>query len=411
MSAPATNQSSTSFSDLAEMPPLKETVFAPPVPAFPESLPPDPQKHSQKKEDKPRIQPREVAEKAFHHVATIPPRLLIYSILGAVGLILVIAFATFVHVRSEDDGSTAAPQSIKAPKENSSQPTDATSSAQQKAIAPVAPIDEPNPNLKLRQVEKHSKAARRAPVIAPAPVAAVVTGEALIDSSPQGAQFQVDGKSDPAWVTPFTLSDLTLGRHIISVNKAGYSSDIRSVEAVAGSKASLLVHLSPVNALVVVSSTPPGANIVIDGKPVGRVTPSQFAMEKGSHTILLRKQGFLDETVTTELSAAQNFQYAPVLRALGNTEDMRTVGKLGRLFGHANENAASMGTITITTKPKGAQVAVNQQVLDKISPVGVLVGPGNYIVDITLTGFKPVHKILNVTKGSKAAIDETLERQ
>jgi hypothetical protein len=248
-------------------------------------------------------------------------------------------------------------------------------------------------------------------VIAPAPVAAVVTGEALIDSSPQGAQFQVDGKSDPAWVTPFTLSDLSLGRHIISVNKTGYSSDIRSVEAVAGNKASLLVHLSPVNALVVVNSTPPGANIVIDGKPVGRVTPSQFAMEKGSHTILLRKQGFLDETVTTELSAAQNFQYAPVLRALGNTEDMRTVGKLGRLFGHATENAASMGTITITTKPKGAQVAVNQQILDKISPVGVLVGPGNYIVEITLTGFKPVRKVLNITKGSKAVIDETLERQ
>jgi hypothetical protein len=125
----------------------------------------------------------------------------------------------------------------------------------------------------------------------------------------------------------------------------------------------------------------------------------------------LRKQGFLDETVTTELSAAQNFQYAPVLRALGNTEDMRTVGKLGRLFGHATENAASMGSITIHTQPKGAQVAVNQQVLDKISPVGVMVGPGNYIVDITLTGFKPVHKVLNVIKGSKAVIDETLERQ
>jgi serine/threonine-protein kinase len=411
MSKQATSQSSTSFSDLAEMPPLKETVFALPVPALPEPLPPEPQKHSQKKEDKPRIQPREVAEKAFHHMATIPPRLLIYSILGAVGLILVIAFATFVHVRSEDDGSTAAPQSIKATKENSSQPTVATPSAQQKASAALAPIDEPNPNLKLRQVEKHSKAARRAPVVTPAPVAAVVTGEALIDSSPQGAQFQVDGKSDPAWVTPFNLSDLSLGRHIISVNKTGYSSDIRSVEAVAGSKASLLVHLSPVNALVAVSSTPPGANIVIDGKPVGRVTPSQFAMEKGSHTILLRKQGYLDETVTTELSVAQNFQYAPVLRALGNTEDMRTVGKLGRLFGHATENAASMGSITIHTQPKGAQVAVNQQVLDKISPVGVMVGPGNYIVDITLTGFKPVHKVLNVIKGSKAVIDETLERQ
>ena len=61
--------------------------------------------------------------------------------------------------------------------------------------------------------------------------------------------------------------------------------------------------------------------------------------------------------------------------------------------------------------PKGAQVAINQRVLDKISPVDVMLGPGNYVVDITLTGFKPVHKVVSVDRGGKAAIDEILERQ
>jgi len=32
-------------------------------------------------------------------------------------------------------------------------------------------------------------------------------------------------------------------------------------------------------------------------------------------------------------------------------------------------------------------------------------------VDITLTGFKPVHKVVTVEKGSKVAIDEVLERE
>jgi len=45
------------------------------------------------------------------------------------------------------------------------------------------------------------------------------------------------------------------------------------------------------------------------------------------------------------------------------------------------------------------------------SPLGVVVGPGNYIVDITLTGFKPIHKVVSVDKGYRAAIDEILERQ
>jgi hypothetical protein len=101
-----------------------------------------------------------------------------------------------------------------------------------------------------------------------------------------------------------------------------------------------------------------------------------------------------------------------VLRALGNAEDMRTVGKFNKLFGqHGGDSTAGMGAISIHTQPKGAQVAINQRVLDKISPVDVMLGPGNYIVDITMTGFKPVHKVVNVDRGGKAAIDEILERQ
>jgi serine/threonine protein kinase len=409
MSEPVAGSSGASFSDLAEMPPLKEPVFAPPVPEPAEPSRPVAQIYP-RKDEKPKIQPREVAQKAIHEMATVPPRLMIYSILGAVGLILVVAIAIFFHVRSEDDGSTAAPRPTRAakPMSSSTQPVAQTPVAPQieKAATPMA---EAQPSLTVRQVEKRgSNGGRRAH--APAPV--VIPGQALIDSSPQGAQFQVDGKSDPSWVTPFTVTTLGPGKHIISVNKSGYSSEIRSVDVAAGGKSSLTLHLSPVNALMVVNSTPPGATVMLDGKPSGRVTPAQFAVEKGSHTILLRKSGYLDETITADLGPAQNFQYAPVLRALGNAEDMRTVGKFNKLFGqHGGDSTAGMGAISIHTQPKGAQVAINQRVLDKISPVDVMLGPGNYIVDITLTGFKPIHKVVTVDRGGKAAIDEILERQ
>jgi serine/threonine protein kinase len=408
MSEPGASSSSRSFSDLAEMPPLKEPIFEPPV-----SEPAEPSQFVAqvypRKEEKPKIQPREVAEKAIKQIATVPPRLMLYSIMGAVGLILVIVIALFFHVRSEDDGSTAAPRPTKAAKSSPAQPV-TQSPAAARIEQPAPPMVEAQPSLTVRQVEKRSSNnSRRAP--APAPVPIVIPGQALIDSSPQGAQFQVDGKSDPSWVTPFNVAGLSAGKHIISVSKSGYSSEIRSVEVAAGSKASLTLHLSPVNALVVVNSTPPGADVLMDGKPTGRVTPVQFAVEKGSHTVLLRKQGYLDETVTADLGAAQNFQYSPVLRALGNAEEMRTVGKFNKLFGRGGESTAGMGSISIHTQPKGAQVAINQRVLDKLAPIDVMLGPGNYIVDITLTGFKPVHKVVSVDKGGKAAIDEILERQ
>jgi PEGA domain-containing protein len=410
MAESAAGSSGKSFSDLDELPPLKEPVFTPPVPEPAESLLPEVRISPRKdKEEKPKIQPREVAQKAIKEISTVPPRLMIYSILGAVGLILVVAIAIWFHVRSEDDGSTAAPRPAKAAASTPDQPAVQTPAAPQaeNPAPPVAPIVEDQPSLTVRQVEKRApKNSRRAP----APVPAVILGGALIDSNPQGAQFQVDGKSDPSWVTPFTVASLSPGKHIISVNKSGYSSEIRSVDVTAGGTSSLTLHLAPVNALVVVGSSPPGAQIVLDGKPTGRVTPAQFAVEKGSHTVLLRKPGYLDETVTADLGAGQNFQYSPVLRALGNAEDIRTVGKF-KLFGRGGENAAGMGVISIHTQPKGAQIAINQRVLDKLSPVDLMLGPGNYVVDVTLTDFKPIHRVVSVDKGGKVAIDEILERQ
>lgn len=410
MAESAAGSSGKSFSDLDELPPLKEPVFTPPVPEPAESLLPEMRISPRKeKEEKPKIQPREVAQKAIKEISTVPPRLMIYSILGAVGLILVVAIAIWFHVRSEDDGSTAAPRPAKAVASTPAQPAVQTPAVPQaeNPAPPVAPIVEDQPSLTVRQVEKRApKNSRRAP--APAPVA--ILGGALIDSSPQGAQFQVDGKSDPSWVTPFTVASLSPGKHIISVSKSGYSSEIRSVDVTAGGTSSLTLRLAPVNALVVIGSTPPGAQVVLDGKPTGRVTPAQFAVEKGSHTVLLRKPGYLDETVTADLGAGQNFQYSPALRALGNAEDIRTVGKF-KLFGRGGDSAAGMGSISIHTQPKGAQIAINQRVLDKLSPADLMLGPGNYIVDVTLTGFKPIHKVVSVDKGGKVAIDEILERQ
>ena len=411
MAEPAVGSSRTSFSDLAEMPPLKEPVFTPPVPE-PVELPDSPQRQVTqiypRKDQKPRTQPREVAEKAMQQIATIPPRLMLFSILGAVGLILIIAIAVFLRVRSDDD-STAAPRPVKVVRPD--QPGVSTQVAPriEKPAPPVAPILETKPRLTVRQIEKHPANVRR--VAAPAAVPVVVTGQALIESTPQGAQFQVDGKSDPLWVTPFSVAGLNPGKHIISASKTGYAAEIRSVDVVAGNQASLVFHLAAVNALVVVNSTPAGADVVIDGRTTGRVTPAQFAVEKGSHTVLLRKQGYLDETVTTDLGPGQNFQYSPVLKALGNAADMRTVGKFNKLFGHGGDSTAAMGAISVHTQPKGAQVAINQRILDRTSPVDVMLGPGNYIVDITLTGFKPVHKVVNVDKGGKAVVDEIMERQ
>ena len=414
MSAPAPAASGgKSFSDLDELPPMKEPIFAPPPPPLPvpEVSEPSPLSQLRRKEEKPRVQPREVAEKAIKEIQTVPPRLMIYSILGAVGLILIVAIAVFFHVRSEDDDSTAAPRPTRAV---STKPEPAAPAAVPAQATPVeqapAPIIEAEPEVTVRQVDR--RAANPGHKRAPAPVpAARIPGSVQIDSTPQGAQIQLDGRTDPSWVTPFSLSGLSPGQHTISVSKSGYSSESRTVDVASASRALVTIFLPPINALMVVNSSPAGAEVVLDGKNTGRVTPAQFAVEKGAHTLVLRKQGYLDESSTADLGPGQNFQFAPALRPLGNADDIRSVGKFKKLFGNGGDSVAGMGSISVKTQPKGAQIAINRRILDKLSPTEFMLGPGSYIVDITSTGFKPVHKVVTVEKGGKIAIDEVLERE
>jgi hypothetical protein len=242
-------------------------------------------------------------------------------------------------------------------------------------------------------------------------VAAAIPGQVQIDSTPQGAQIQIDGRTDPSWLTPFNLTGLSPGQHSVSVSKSGYSPETRAVDVTSASKSFVVLHMSPVNALLVLNSTPSGAAVLLDGKETGKTTPAQFAVEKGSHTVLLRKHGYLDESTSADLGPGQNFQFAPALRALGNVDDIKSVGKLKKFFGGNGDSVAGMGTVSIRTQPKGAQIAINRRILDKQSPAEFMVGPGHYEVDITLTGFRQIHKVIGVEKGGKVAIDEILERQ
>jgi hypothetical protein len=126
--------------------------------------------------------------------------------------------------------------------------------------------------------------------------------------------------------------------------------------------------------------------------------------------VTIKKMGYLEETSSVNLQAGQVFHYAPSLRALGSTDEIKTVGKFKKMFGGGGDTAG-MGSVSVKTQPKGAQISVNHRMLDKMSPVEFYLNPGTYIIDITLSGFKNVHRVINVEKSGKVAIEETLERE
>jgi serine/threonine-protein kinase len=409
-----------SFSEMTELPPLKEIYIAPPPPPAASAQGPalEPNFRSGNEPEKPRVQPREVAEKAIKEIKNVPPSLMVYSIAGAAVLILIIAIVLVLHINhlnSDDDAgrpttpepTAQAPASQPAPVQPTQpQATQPPAPAQEQ---PAAVIAQPEP-VPTRAAPVAAARGKNGKKKASAPVAVVVApGQLAIDSAPQGAQVQLDGKTDPSWVTPFTLSGVGAGQHTVTVSKPGFSTDTRAVEVASGTKAFLVTHLTQLMATLSVTSTPLGANVYVDGKDSGKLTPAQVSVDKGQHVVLVRKSGYIDETTSSQFVLAQTVTFSPTLRSLGNVDDIKTVGKMNKLFG--GKQAQGMGTVSIKTQPKGAQVAINQHMLDKPSPVDALLDPGNYVVDITLTGYVPIHKVISVDKGGKAVIDEVLQHE
>ena len=416
MAEGGSSRGGTSFSEISELPPLKEAYVPPPPP--PSTAPAPIVKEAPKatmfdgqvvKEEKPKVQPREVAEKAIKEIKSVPPKLLGYSlgIAGALILIIAIGFTIYVHNLNSDDDSGSS-RTSKAPEVTQ---TEAPQPAPQKAApepAPTAaaPAENTEPETPAQPVA--SPRSRNAKKKAAAPV--IVPGQISIDSTPQGAQVQLDGRTDASWVTPFALTNVQPGQHTITVSKAGYSTDTRSVAVSGGNRTTTVVHLAQLMATLIVKSDPPGANIYVDGRDVGARTPAQVSVDKGQHVVLVRMMGYLDETMNGQFILGQTFNFSPSLKPLGNADSIHTVGKMSKLFGGKGVQAGQ-AVLSVRTQPKGAQIAINQHLLDKNSPADVALDPGNYVIDITLSGYAPVHKVISVDKGGKTVVDEAMQKQ
>ena len=408
-----------SFSEIDELPPLKEVYIASPPPTEPEpetetETTPEPVRvprvasKAATAPDKPRIQPRQAAKRAVQEIKKTPLQLYGTSIGIALVIMLLIIAGIAYHIHSQSADDDNGPVQKASETTGQQNPAGAGAASQTPTETPAQAAEPITPETSDISVtpKYNKKKAVKEPV---APV--IVPGQLTVNSTPEGALVAVDGQNSPGWVTPYNLAGVAPGQHTIAISKTGYTTETRTIEVASGSKSFLVVQLTLTAPVVSVSSVPAGAQILLDGKETGHVTPAQFSVDRpGNHTLLVRKQGYIEETTTANLQAGQTFQYGPSLRALGSTDDIKMGGKFKKIFGGGG-NTSGMGTVSVKTQPKGAQVSVNQRVLDKNSPVEFYLSPGNYVIDITLSGYKSIHRVISVDPGGKVAIEESLPRE
>jgi protein kinase-like protein/PEGA domain-containing protein len=408
----------TSFSDLEELPPLKE-VFVPSIspsaePAAADLPPMLPPLAAKKAAEKPSIPVREVAQKAVAEIRKTPPQLYLYAVGGAALLIVIIVSAMAMHnYLADHEGDSSRPAAI----------PEQTASAKKKAPHPVAPTPAPPP----AQAEAAPPPAQPEPTLTveeqpPAPetsrrghtkthAAAPVLAQVTVSSAPAGAQITFDGS--PLCQSPCTLTDIAPGRHVVVATKSGFTSESRTIHVRPGtSTVSLQLNVVATAATtLMVSSTPAGGAIVIDGRDTGRLTPTLFSFDRGgTHTVTVKRTGYLEETATANVQSGQAASASVTLKRLGDTEDIRSAGgKFKKVFGRGE--SASMGIVSVKTQPKGAQIMVNGRVLDKTAPFDFYLNPGTYEINITMSGYRSLRRVIDVEQGEKVAIEESLTPQ
>lgn len=403
-----------SFSEMSELPPLKEVYVAPPPPPSAdepeaEALPEVVLKKSAP--EKSKIQVRETAQKAVSEIRKTPPKLYLYAIGGAVALIGVIIAGMTLYNWLGDRGSGESTASVPSAAPSHS-PSVQPPAAQQAALPQQLPASQP---------EAPPEQAMQQETAAPEPAAtskgrgrksrtksapAIVPAQLSVSSNPAGAQISFDGSA--LCDSPCTLTGIAPGQHMISASKAGFGSASRSVNLSSAANSSVSLELVAQAARLSVASTPAGAVILVDGKDTGKLTPSQLSLEKpGAHTVLVRRSGYLDESGSINAEVGQTSSLNLTLKPLGSTDEIRGAGgKFKKVFGHGED--ASMGIVSVKTQPKGAQIMVNNRVLDKTAPFDFYLNPGTYVLDINMSGYRGVHRVISVESKERVAIEETL---
>ncbi|HEX7286536.1 MAG TPA: serine/threonine-protein kinase, partial [Candidatus Angelobacter sp.] len=235
--------------------------------------------------------------------------------------------------------------------------------------------------------------------------------ELRFTSKPDGAKVEIDGWSEPNWVTPFTASHLAAGYHLISFTKTGYLTQSRSVESSAGKSMAVAADLAPAVSTIVVSSNPQGANIWLDGKDTGLLTPAQLTVERGPHRVVVRKTGFKDAVGDENLAEGQTLSFTPVLLSQNQVaEDGPNSTLLRRIFG-ADAVPEGKGLVHVRTEPAGATIVVDGKVAPKKTNARWPADPGVYSIVLLMNGYKPIHRNIRVQKGKISNLDEILEKQ
>ena len=207
-------------------------------------------------------------------------------------------------------------------------------------------------------------------------------GQVAITVSPEvAATVTVDG--EPLGTTPLT-AELAAGTHDIMLSAPRFIEHRQTLEVEGGgTDESLDVSLTPNWAPVELVTTPPGADVTVDGVAIGQ-TPLVMELEQGDREIEATLSGYnaWRDVVSVVANEAQTLP--------------------------AVELAQADGRVRLVSEPSGAAIAVNGRYQGE-TPMTIKLRPGRgHTITLTKPGYKAVSRELSVAADSGRQLNVSL---
>ncbi len=211
----------------------------------------------------------------------------------------------------------------------------------------------------------------------------VTEGSIYITSQPDSAEIYLDGVSTNK-ITPDTLVNVLKGIHQITLMRAGYVDSTFTVDVIAGELTSISIQLREYipQGSITIDSNPQGAEISLDGEPLGEQTPHKITnLLAGNYELTLTHIGYYDTTFTVQVLKDQNTNIFIEMTAI-----------------------PPMGNLSIQSDPEGADIYIDNVFSGKQTPaiINQLVA-GEHSVTLKLQDFADTTIIVNILE------DQTVE--
>jgi hypothetical protein len=181
-------------------------------------------------------------------------------------------------------------------------------------LAPLAPSPAKKKPKKAKPKAKPSRAkAAPAPDLV-APLVVPTKTELWVKLGPglKGGTLFIDGEERGA--LPLPPQQVSAGTHTVSVRRPGFAEFSQRVQVESGQTAEVIAVLEAEAAILTVQVDVPGAEVVIDGQDQGEAPVREVLLTPGSHEIIVRKDGYVDEVERLTVRAGREYTVAAKLR-------------------------------------------------------------------------------------------------